>query len=271
MRILAIECTLNGGSVALVHGEEPVAAVQLDPGRRTAQTLLPAIQRLLLEAGWQPREVALVAVTRGPGSFTGLRIGITAARCFAYATGAGVLGIDSLAVLAAQVPCRPVAAVSAADAARYSSGLWSILDAERGQLFAARFRPGWSGWLEDVPPHILHADQWLRGLEPATCVTGPALERLRDRLPVHVSAAPPTAWTPQAVTVGQLAARWHRQGQRGNVWSLAPRYLRPSAAEEQMLAAKVLAARHEDAAARAEEHPQGPGTQGEAPGTVGRR
>ena len=73
----------------------------LDPARRSARTLAPGIRHLLADAGWTPRDVALVAVSIGPGSFTGLRLGVMTAKAFAYAVGAPVLGIGTLEVIAA--------------------------------------------------------------------------------------------------------------------------------------------------------------------------
>src|SRR4029078_6236163 len=85
---------------------------------RTAQVLAPTIQRLLAQAEWSPKSVELVAVTVGPGSFTGLRIGVTTAKAFAYAVGADVLGVNTLEALA--LLATPLA-----------SPLWTILDAQR--------------------------------------------------------------------------------------------------------------------------------------------
>jgi tRNA threonylcarbamoyladenosine biosynthesis protein TsaB len=219
MRILAIESALLGGSVALLHGDRLLAESQLESQRRTAQTLAPAIHGLLEQARWQPNEVQLVAVTQGPGSFTGLRIGVTTAKAFAYATGAEILGVDTLRVLAHQI-----------DPARRP--LWAILDAERGQLFAARFRAGPHGWLEDAPADLFLADTWLSQLSSDAIVTGPPLTALRPRLPPSVHLAPEFEWVPRASTVGQLAWRLYAGGERADMWSLLPTYFRPSAAEE---------------------------------------
>ena len=64
-----------------------LAEQPLDPTRRSAQTLAPAIATLLDAVEWRPADVELVAVATGPGSFTGLRIGVTTAKAFAYAAG----------------------------------------------------------------------------------------------------------------------------------------------------------------------------------------
>src|SRR5688572_20388398 len=91
------------GSVAALEGEL-VAEMELDSARRTAQTLVPALDVLLRQVAWKPQDVDLIAVTQGPGSFTGLRIGVTTAKTFAYACGAAIVGVNTLAAIARQVP-----------------------------------------------------------------------------------------------------------------------------------------------------------------------
>ena len=74
MRILAIETSGTTGSLAALAGEEIVASVSLDPALRSARALAPGIRDLLAQVGWRPADIELVAVTIGPGSFTGLRL-----------------------------------------------------------------------------------------------------------------------------------------------------------------------------------------------------
>ena len=100
MRILALETTDKTGSVAAIDDDNLLAELMLDHTQRSAQSLAPAMQRLLKQVGWLPADVQLVAVSVGPGSFTGLRVGVTTAKVFAYAVGAEVLGIDTLEAIA---------------------------------------------------------------------------------------------------------------------------------------------------------------------------
>src|SRR5262245_21398293 len=130
MRTIAIETSGRVGSVAALKCEgdraDILGEIILGEDQRTAQRLAPAIRELLSDVSWSPADVELVAVAVGPGSFTGLRIGVTAAKSFAYAVGAQIVGVNTLAVLAAQAP--PSAAP-----------LWTVMDAQRRELFAARF------------------------------------------------------------------------------------------------------------------------------------
>jgi tRNA threonylcarbamoyladenosine biosynthesis protein TsaB len=223
MRILALETSGQGGEVALLDGETIVATQMLDPAQRTARTLTPGMQAILARAGWQPREVQLVAVTIGPGSFTGLRVGVTAAKTLAYAIGGEALGVDTLEAIAAQAP---VAA---------SGKLWAVLDAQRSQLFAAEFVVASEAWEVSDPARIIDNEQYLAALAPGDIVTGSGLKRLASQLPPQVVVVEESLWTPRAATVGRLAWRDYRLGRRDDYWMLAPRYLRQSAAEEKRL------------------------------------
>ncbi|MEX0712672.1 MAG: tRNA (adenosine(37)-N6)-threonylcarbamoyltransferase complex dimerization subunit type 1 TsaB, partial [Pirellulales bacterium] len=91
MRILALETSGKSGSVAVLRGDVLLAEEPLEPSQRSAQSLAPAMRQLLEAVAWTPRDVQLVAVTLGPGSFTGLRVGVTTAKTFAYAVGAVVV------------------------------------------------------------------------------------------------------------------------------------------------------------------------------------
>src|SRR5688572_22548430 len=101
-RLLAIETTTFTGSIALLDEDRIVAEARLPDELRSAQSLAPAIQTLLSHAGWPVNSLNLIAVAQGPGSFTGLRVGVTTAKTLAYALEAEVLGVDTLDVVAAQ-------------------------------------------------------------------------------------------------------------------------------------------------------------------------
>lgn len=220
MNILALETTDRTGSVAVARQAEVLAAIRLSEKLRSAQSLAPGIRELLERVAWQPADVDLVAVTIGPGSFTGLRIGVATAKTFAYAVGGEVLGLDTHEVLALPCPAEV-------------SRLGTIIDAQRGQVAARWFRRCDSGEL--VPQggsELIDLDTWLASLRPGVCVTGPMLSRIAERLPPGVSTLPAELWRPMAAGVARLAWRQHQAGRRDDLWRLVPVYSRPSAAEE---------------------------------------
>jgi tRNA threonylcarbamoyladenosine biosynthesis protein TsaB len=221
LRILAIETSGAEGGVAALDDQELLLELPLNPAQRGAQSLAPALASLLQQVGWQPRDVQLVGVTVGPGSFTSLRVGVTTAKTLAYAVSAEILGLGTLEVIAAQADLQAGGLVAAA------------IDAQRGDVYAALYRRGTAGDQELMQgPAIVAAPDWLAGATRQRLVTGPALDKLAIRLPPEQNIAPQDVWRPTAHTLGRLAAAKYAAGERNDVWSLVPLYLRKSAAEE---------------------------------------
>jgi tRNA threonylcarbamoyladenosine biosynthesis protein TsaB len=214
-RLLLIETSGRAGQVALAEGESLLAARRLDEARNHARDLAPALADLLAGAGWKPRDVSAVVVSRGPGSYTGLRVGVMSAKAFAYASGCALLAIDTFAVIAAQAPAA-------------ASPLDVIADAQRQKVYLQRF--------ERTAPVsslvIRPAAEWLAEA-PAPWASGPALRLHRGLLPADVRAVEESLWEPRAESLLALAlARW-RAGERDDPFAVEPLYLRPSSAEEQ--------------------------------------
>jgi tRNA threonylcarbamoyladenosine biosynthesis protein TsaB len=220
VRILALETTERVGSVAALDDGNLLCELGLDPKKRSAQSLAPGLKELLERVGWRPTDVDLVAVPVGPGSFTGLRVGITAAKSFAYAASADILGVETLEVIAAGAPAGIDAVVAA-------------LDAQRGEVVAQPFERGEDGLLRSAgSASLVEIDAWLQSLAPGAFLTGPVLEKITDRVPDHLTVLDPKYWAPSAAWVGRVAFRRYSAGERDDVWRLAPRYSRRSAAEE---------------------------------------
>lgn len=221
MRIVAIETSGKDATLAALEGEyggtaRVVGEAAVVEPERTARFLAPRLKELLASIDWQAASIQLVAVVVGPGSFTGLRIGVTAAKTLAYAIGAEVIGVSALAVIAKQAP----------DGA---APLWAVMDAQRQELFAAKFDAA-RNMLSDV--RVLTQSEWLAELNAGVLVSGPVLQKLQTNLPKGVECIESSLWTPQAATVGQLAWREYQAGRRDDLWNLLPQYYRQSAAEE---------------------------------------
>lgn len=151
MRVLGIETSAaQRGSVALVEAGQPVCAATHTAPNAHAERTLPLVEQVLAEAGWARTSLERVAVGIGPGSFTGLRIGIALAQGIAMGLGIPVVGVGSLRVMAAAVP-----------ADRTGSRV-PLLDARRGELFCAVYDPAGR---ELVAPAALPRDTALSTLE----------------------------------------------------------------------------------------------------------
>jgi tRNA threonylcarbamoyladenosine biosynthesis protein TsaB len=228
MRIVALETSGRHGSLAALttsaDGLTLLRQVELARDQRTAQVLAPRLRQMLSEVDWPPKSVDLVAVANGPGSFTGLRLGVTTAKVFAYAVDAEIVAVNTLAAIASQVPQSPMP-------------VWTIMDAQRQELFAAKFTSSENGQVHAVvQTQILSQEAWIDSLQPGERVSGPALHRLAARLPAAILIVPEDLWQPTAATVGCVAWNAYRNGQRDDVWQLAPAYYRASAAEEKAAA-----------------------------------
>ncbi len=222
MKILALETTEKVPTMAVAEDHRLLASATGAAALRSAQSLVPGIRQLLGTIGWQPADIELVAVSAGPGSFTGLRVGVVAAKVLAYAAGSEVLGVDTLEVIAAAAPPEP-------------RPLWAAVDAQRGQWVVRLFGRSDGGWPQPLEPAALvDRERWLGELPPGSMVTGPALRKLAGRMPDHLRPLPPELWPPAARQVAALAARHYAAGCRDDLWTLAPRYSRPSAAEEKL-------------------------------------
>jgi tRNA threonylcarbamoyladenosine biosynthesis protein TsaB len=225
MRILAIETSGHDGSLAALEAADAgqasngaarvVSEAAITGPERTAQMLAPRLREMLDAIGWEGKSIQLVCVAVGPGSFTGLRIGVTTAKTFAYAVGAEVLGVDTLAVIADQTP-------------KTESPLWVVMDAQRGELFAAKFVEG----KMEGAPRVLTQQEWKRLLAAGDQASGPGLKRLSVELPDGVTILDPSSWQPMAAAVGQLGWREYNAGRKDDLWKMVPLYYRLSAAEE---------------------------------------
>ena len=194
-------------------------AAALPDDRRTAQSLIPALQELLARCEWEVEDIELVCVTDGPGSFTGLRLGVTTAKTLAYASGAKLVSVPTLAVFAASVT------------AKYER-LWAVIDAQRQELFAACFTDDVQvNDLVDPQVAIVRIDNWLSELAAGDVVVGPSLLKVADRLPESVVFVNLDNVS-LATTVGELGYLAFQTGYDVDVMQLVPKYYRKSAAEE---------------------------------------
>jgi len=221
-RLLIVETSGRAGHVALAHGDAIVGVRRLDETRRHARDLAPAAAALLEAQGWKPRDVAAVLVSRGPGSYTGLRVGIMSAKTFAYATGCALLGVDTFAAIARQAPDR-------------ATQVAVLADAQQGKVYVQEFtRTAEAGpWRPAAPLAIRHCSEWLASADAAVWLTGPALLVHTDLGPAPRLLVDRADWDPRPESLLHLGLARFRAGQRDDPVALEPLYLRPSAAEEQ--------------------------------------
>jgi len=234
-RLLLLETSGRSGFVGLAERETLRGLRRLDESRRHARDLAPATAELLAAQGWKARGLHGVVVSRGPGSYTGLRVGIMSAKTLAYAVGCALIAVDTFAVVADQMPAGVGRVDVLADAQQdkvyvQSWGRIPILpDARTGLESCPTFAPldalavrPFTEWLAERP-----ADAW---------VSGPGLHRWAPRLPAGLPAVDTALWDPQPGNLLRLGLARYLAGERDDVFALEPLYLRASSAEEQQRA-----------------------------------
>lgn len=167
MIVLAFDCAISGLAVAVVRDGETLAQ-RREEGRGQAATLLPAIARVLEEAGVDRRAVSMIAVTVGPGSFTGVRVGLAAGRGLALALGVPLAGITTTAALLAQAQT---------DGSRLAV---AAVDTHLGDWFCA--------FSETAAPFVASTEVLAAKLAGRSCrIVGPQAETLASSLPDAVA------------------------------------------------------------------------------------
>jgi tRNA threonylcarbamoyladenosine biosynthesis protein TsaB len=212
-RFLILETSHRIGKVALALGDAIVGERTLDESRRHARDLVPAIQALLRQQTWRAAELDGVIVSRGPGSYTGLRVGIMSAKTLAFATGCALMAIDTFDAIRQQTPPHPNVDV--------------IADAQQDNIYVQRFGTHPES-LAIVPLTI-----WLESaLAWHVAVTGPGLETFADRLPAELAVLPRESWCASAASLLKIGLERFRRGERDDLYAVEPLYLRASSAEE---------------------------------------
>jgi tRNA threonylcarbamoyladenosine biosynthesis protein TsaB len=225
-RILIVETSGQAGKVAVAEGATLACERVLDETRRHARDLAPAVAELLTALSWKPVDVDCVIVSRGPGSYTGLRVGIMAAKMFAYATGATLVAVDTFAAIADQAgPDATVVDV--------------LADAQQDRVYWQRYRRSGSG--STMAPiselAIRPFADWLAHWEEGVWVSGPGLQQQCTKLPAGCVTVAARDWHPHPASLLKLGLARLAKGEWDDPFALEPLYLRPSAAEEKMAGA----------------------------------
>ena len=226
MRLLAVETSTLTGAVALLEAGGVVAESRVSVAVTHGERLMTAIDGVLRAARWELAAVEAYAVALGPGSFTGLRIGLSTIKGLAFATGKPVVGVPTLEALAWRLPycAYPVC---------------PVLDAKKNEVYAALYRTldGRLELLESpraVAPATLAEELRAATDGPVVFVgdaVGPFTPVFIEILGTRAYLAPADLRLPSAVTVGELGGWALDRGEAADPTDLVPLYLRPSEAE----------------------------------------
>ena len=217
MKLLGVETSSPIFSVAVSDGPKILAYLQVDGQGRPSSLLTDLIEQALKEAGVALPELNGLAISIGPGSFTGLRIGVMTVKTLAWALKKPVLPVSSLEVVAQNMPLDV-------------PNIYPFLDARRGNVYTARFCRDGGGTLRRAgPDELLHPEEALRKVEPPAHLVGDGLKRyaeLVDSLSLReVQQAPASLWVPRADRACRIASAAWPAGIVDDPHPLVPQYL----------------------------------------------
>ena len=226
MLILAMDSTAVAASVALLSDGAPLAAFHLNNGNTHSETLLPMAESVLRCTGKTVNDIDLFAVSAGPGSFTGVRIGVATVKGLAFGKGKPCVGVSTLEALAENlVPTGGL--------------LCPVMNARRGQVYNALFRVENGALTRLCPDRALSVEELEAELltysEPVT-LCGDGAEPVKNSFTKCDVALPPLTLIEQnAVSVALCAARMAKEGRTCTDKELKPVYLRMPQAERERL------------------------------------
>ncbi len=223
--ILALETSGRTGSVAIANTRQMLAEIQFSGQMRHSTELFPTIDTLLKRADKNPQDITEIYISAGPGSFTGLRIAVSFAKTMNLATGAKIVALDTLDVIAANViPTHPDSAVGNSSFNRVAV----ILDAKRGQFFTAVYE-NTGNWHKTLPDCLMTAEQFVQKFtnQIPIWLLGEGLVYYKDKFKAPgISFFDEHLWTPKASQVYKLGLQKSRATQFEDALQLQPIYLR---------------------------------------------
>jgi tRNA threonylcarbamoyladenosine biosynthesis protein TsaB len=230
MLVLGVETATERLGLAIVREEALLAELHLDVGRRHAEQLVLGLDGLCSDVGIQPRALGAIAVSIGPGSFTGLRIGLAFAQGLALALAIPVIGVPTLDVLArgAEPWLGPVVA---------------CLDARRGEVYFSAYELA-PGRMESLDSSVAvgsaeRVAERTRALGRRVLLVGTGADLIREAVGPEVICAPRRLGWPRAGLVAALGVERIASGAREEPEHVEPIYVRRSDAELRSLAGRT--------------------------------
>jgi tRNA threonylcarbamoyladenosine biosynthesis protein TsaB len=231
MRVLAIDTSNLVLSVAVVDESRVLGEITTNLQKNHSVRLMDSISGLMDELNLLPEELTGIAVARGPGSYTGVRIGVATAKSMAWALGLPVVGVSSLEAVAM-------------NAAGFSCGIVPMFDARRGQVYTGCYQTQEDHsvaitlperivllreWLDIVADHLEDCEAMFLGDDVAM-----HRDLIKERLGGRAVFAPPSFNHPRAAHIGWLGMK--RLAEAGSAHELTPEYLQVAEAEAKWMA-----------------------------------
>lgn len=218
MKILSIDTSSNLCSVALLEDNQTIQELMIDDNKTHSQNLMPLIQDLFVKSNIGLSEIDLIACNKGPGSFTGIRIGIATAKAIAEVANIPVIGISSLDCLAYNVP-------------NATGVICSLIDANNNQVYSAIFDKNYNLISEYLADDVSNIASSLNNYSDITFV-GTGSINYKDILSnINSNIKFSTNNNQHSANVGKCAFEKYKNGYTENADTVLPMYLRKSQAE----------------------------------------
>jgi len=222
MNILGIETATRTGGVAVVSEEGVLAEYTLNIEVAHAERLMSTVERVLKDTGLTLSAIDGFGVSIGPGSFTGLRIGLATVKGLAFTTGKPVAAVPTLKALAWRIPF-PACPVC------------PLLDARKQQVYAALYRRESDTIVEMMPETVIALPDLTRAITGDVLFTGEGARlfarEIRDLFAGRAHLAPLSALVPSAASVAEIAHRMIAEGLQAAPDEVTPKYIRRPEAE----------------------------------------
>jgi len=222
LKVLAIDTATGTCSVALADGDRVMGETFLQGQKNHSEKLISLIDWLFESSSMSPADLDIVAVSSGPGSFTGLRVGISTAQGIAFSLGKDLVGVSTLEVLARQ-------------ACRVGGYLCPMIDARKQQVYTCLYQCSCGGGLEKiVEEKVTEIERWLEDLPGPAIFTGSGACRWRESIEGAKSqhiVLPEFLSVPRASTLAVIAGERYLHNRRNELEEIVPVYIRPPDAE----------------------------------------
>jgi tRNA threonylcarbamoyladenosine biosynthesis protein TsaB len=225
MKLLAIETSTMLGGVALMEDDVLIAETRMNVKTTHSERIMADIDNVLKRSGFTIGAVDVFGIASGPGSFTGLRVGLSTLKGLSYATGRRIVSVSTLEAMAWNLP--------------FSQHLiCPVLDARKKELYAGIFewrRDGFTNCMEERTIKVATLLDRLHGMEKSIVFLGEGVLLYKDQILSSLGARaifpPPQHMAPSAANVAYLCMKKARRNEFDEPAGLVPRYMRKSEAE----------------------------------------
>jgi len=205
-------------SVALLRGDSIIAQYQSKDTNMASMDMLPAIDRILSESSYRIEDVGLFCIGTGPGSFTGLRVGVTTMRAMALSLNKPIIGIPSIDAIAQKL-------------LRHKGKLCVIIDARQNKLYARIYESNGKFIKPKSRFLLIEIDKLLKKLKGSIVFAGDGINLYKDSIKKasHIKSEflPAKDWYAKAATLGRIACASRKRPKKAEVFTLSPLYIYP--------------------------------------------